>query len=165
MSGIFLLLGSNMGDRLSHLQKACDLLVSSDVQILRASSIYETAPWGKTDQQWFLNVVVEVQSSLPPEALLTLCLQVETDMGRIRSEKWAERLIDIDILYFDKEVTSSDVLEIPHPGIPSRKFTLMPLVELAADFSHPTLGKTQQQLLENVDDPLEVLHTKHTLTL
>jgi len=165
MSGIFLLLGSNQGDRHHHLQEACRLLSGEEIRVIRSSSVYETAPWGKRNQDWFLNVAVEIETNLLPAQLLTACQRVEQLMGRVRIEKWGERIIDIDILYYNGEHHTSETLEIPHPGIPSRRFTLMPLVEMAPDLFHPTLGKTQQQLLDLVEDPLEVVRTDHELAL
>ncbi len=165
MSGIFLLLGSNIDDRLEHLQRACNLLSGEKLHIVRSSSIYETAPWGKTDQQWFLNVALQIETDISAQELLLLCQQVESAIGRVRHEKWAERSIDVDILYYHHEILSSETLQIPHPGIPGRRFTLMPLVEIASEFFHPGLGKTQKQLLDVVEDPLEVTRTEYAISL
>lgn len=154
-----------MGDRLYHLREACRLITARGIEVLQYSSVYETAPWGKTDQQWFFNAAIEIATDLSPEQLLSTCQSIEREMGRLRVEKWGERIIDIDILYYHQEALSSASLEIPHPGIPSRRFTLMPLVEIAAHGLHPVLGKTQQVLLDHVDDPLDVFRTHHTLAL
>ena len=88
MSGIFLLLGTNQGDRRQQLQEACRLLANEDIQLLRSSSVYETAPWGKHNQDWFLNVAIEVATRLSPKQLLSACQKVEQLMGRVRIEKW-----------------------------------------------------------------------------
>ena len=101
MNGIYLLLGSNLGDRLGNLKKAEDLLEKAKIKVLNESSIYETEPWGKQDQPWFFNVVLQIETSLRPVELLEKCLEVELSMGRHRKEKWGERIIDIDILYYD----------------------------------------------------------------
>ena len=163
MNGIFLLLGSNKGDRLEQLQIACGLLKENGIRITDNSSVYETQPWGNESQAWFLNAVVKIETNNQPEELLAMCLQVELEMGRVRTEKWGERTIDIDILYFHDTVLESPNLYIPHPGIPSRKFTLIPLVEMSGGLLHPQRKVSQLELLANCDDPLEVKRTKLSL--
>ena len=156
MEGIFLLLGSNLGNRLKNLKQASTALEEKEIKILMKSSVYETAAWGKTDQQAFLNQVLRVDTSLEPNALLKVILEIELELGRIRKIKWGERLIDIDILYYHQYFLEEDNLKIPHPGIPERRFTLIPLVEICPDFQHPTLKLTQIKLLDNCKDNLEV---------
>lgn len=156
MEGIFLLLGSNLGDRLHSLKQANNALEEKGIKILTKSSVYETAAWGKTDQQAFLNQVLKVDTSLEPKALLKVILEIELELGRIRKIKWGERLIDIDILYYHQNFIDEDNLKIPHPGIPERRFTLIPLVEICPNFQHPTLKLTQYKLLDNCKDNLEV---------
>ncbi len=154
--GIYLLSGSNLGDKNANLEQAKTLIQSHIGSIERFSSVYETAAWGKTEQPSFLNQVIEISTSLSPGSLLNIALQIEQDMGRVRVEKWGERLIDLDILYYNDAVYSSSHLTIPHPGIPGRRFTLVPLVELAPGFIHPLLKKTNEVLLEECQDPLPV---------
>ncbi|SMG39579.1 2-amino-4-hydroxy-6-hydroxymethyldihydropteridinediphosphokinase [Marivirga sericea] len=156
MEGIFLLLGSNMGNRQKVLVKAIESLENNGITILKKSSVYETAAWGKTDQQAFLNQVLQVDTGHPPQKLLKLILAIELELGRIRKAKWGERLIDIDILYYHNFILKDDNLEIPHAGIPQRRFTLIPLVEINPDLVHPTMYKSQQELLDNCKDDLEV---------
>ena len=156
MQGIYLLLGTNLGDRESHLADAAKRLNDRGIQVLRSSSIYETAAWGIEDQPGFLNQVLEVVTVLDPAELLKAILEIEQDMGRIRVRKWGERLIDIDILYYHDQVIDTEALKVPHPGIPNRRFTLVPLVELDAKGLHPILYKSQELLLEECTDPLEV---------
>lgn len=156
MQGIYLLLGTNLGDRARNLAYARKLVGQGRVKVVRESAIYETAAWGLEDQPGFLNQVIEVETALEPEALLELILGIEQEMGRVRIRKWGERLIDIDMLYYHNKVIDLDALKLPHPGIPDRRFTLVPLVELAAEELHPVLHKTQQQLLEDCEDGLEV---------
>ena len=113
MNGIYLLLGSNMGDRAANLNEAARQLEEKEIKVLRASSLYETAAWGIEEQESFYNQVLEVSSSLSAEELLHTIMQIELDMGRRRIIKWGARLIDIDILYFRNEVYNSQRLTIP----------------------------------------------------
>jgi 2-amino-4-hydroxy-6-hydroxymethyldihydropteridine diphosphokinase len=152
----FLLIGTNIGQRAENIDKALRKIEKVVGDILGTSSIYESAAWGNENQDHFLNMVVKVETQLGPWELLEQILDIEKDMGRVRKEKWGERLIDIDILYFDEVVANSFDLEIPHPGIPERRFTLEPLKEIAPEKIHPKLKKTQQQLLEECPDQLWV---------
>ncbi|WP_422354778.1 2-amino-4-hydroxy-6-hydroxymethyldihydropteridine diphosphokinase [Roseivirga pacifica] len=156
MTSIYLLLGTNLGNKSANLQRAKELLTSHAIIIKKESKIYETAAWGNEDQPSFLNQVVEVDSNKSPQRILTLVNQIEEEMGRVRFEKWGERLIDIDILYFGSHEIQNEDLVIPHPEIQNRRFTLAPLAEMAPSFIHPILKKTQQELLDNCVDLLEV---------
>lgn len=165
MKGIFLLLGTNMGDRIGNLQQAVDLLQEQELTLTDYSSIYESAPWGDTNQGWFLNMVVRIETLLEPQQLLDICLQTEVKMGRKRLKKWGERLIDIDILYYDNMITTEPKLVLPHPGIAMRRFTLMPMTEMAAKETHPLLNMSQEKLLEICPDPLECIKSDFELHL
>ena len=156
MSGIYLLLGSNIGRRFKNLERARELIVSNGITIKKESKIYETAAWGNEDQEAFLNQVIEVETGKSPQRLLKITQQIENEMGRVRYEKWGKRLIDIDILYFKDLIFAEDDLSLPHPGIADRRFTLIPLVEIAPDMVHPELNKTQTELLDLCQDSLEV---------
>ena len=156
MQGIYLLLGTNLGDRKANLDRAIQLIDAKGITVIQTSSIYETAAWGIEDQPGFLNQVIRVGTQLPAERLLSILLAIELEMGRVRIQKWGERLIDIDILYYLDEVIDKEDLQVPHPGIPDRRFTLVPLVELDAEAMHPVLQKSQQELLEACKDELEV---------
>ncbi|GAA5044089.1 2-amino-4-hydroxy-6-hydroxymethyldihydropteridine diphosphokinase [Marivirga lumbricoides] len=160
MEGIYVLLGTNMGEREENLQQALQLLAQNNIQILKLSSIYETAAWGKTDQQPFLNQVIEVSTTFNPSQLLQALLGVEAKLGRVRKEKWGERLIDLDILYYNDLIINSPHLQIPHTGIVDRRFTLVPLKEIAPDFIHPVHLKTQTTLLSLCKDELPVKRLK-----
>lgn len=158
-----MLLGSNLGDRVDNLRSAERLLEESKIKTLNESSIYETEPWGKHDQCWFLNVVLQVETSVTPKELLDTCLNVEKEMGRKRIEKWGSRLIDIDILYYNEVVLLQDGLTIPHPEIATRKFTLVPMSELAPAFVHPNLNLSQTELLAKCTDELDCRLTEFRL--
>lgn len=163
MNGIYLLLGSNMGNRLEYLREAEQQLISKGIQIIDESSVYETEPWGKENQDWFLNVILQVETLKEPDVLLKLILEIEKSLGRIRKEKWGERCIDIDILYYHDHKVELENLIIPHKGIPNRKFTLVPLVEMCPLETHPTLSKTHMQLLADCSDELDCRLTDYKL--
>lgn len=156
MSGIYLLLGTNLGDRAANLAAARQGIGQLGIEIVQESGVYETAAWGKEDQAAFYNQVVHAHSTLAPAGLLSHLLELELQLGRKRLEKWGTRLIDIDILYYHDQVVQEEQLSIPHPGIPMRRFTLVPLVELAAQALHPVLQQTQEALLASCPDPLPV---------
>jgi len=165
MKGIFLLLGTNLGDKQANLQQAINLLKDNELAIVDYSSVYESAPWGDENQGWFLNMVLRIETFLEPHQLLKVCLGTEEQMGRKRIKKWGERLIDIDILYYDNLTEEQEGLTIPHPGIAVRKFTLLPLTEIAANEKHPLLNLSQSNLLEVCPDELECRKTEIQLDI
>ncbi len=154
--GIYLLLGSNMGDAFAHLNNAIEALKKLPIEVIKISSVYKTAAWGKTDQNPFFNQCLEIETELNPQDLLNKILQTELELGRIRIEKWAERIIDIDILYFGSEIIQSQNLQVPHPYLHNRRFTLVPLCEISSDFEHPLLKLSNAELLKNCEDLLDV---------
>ena len=156
MNNCYILLGTNLGDKLSNLQLAIRQIEENLGTISSASSVYETEPWGRTEQDSFLNQVLCIMTKLDPLETLASCLKIEKAMGRVRFEKWKERVIDIDILYFNDEIYTSPSLVIPHPEIQNRRFTLEPLVEISPDHVHPKLLKTNKKLLAICDDLLKV---------
>ncbi|WP_025765039.1 2-amino-4-hydroxy-6-hydroxymethyldihydropteridine diphosphokinase [Dyadobacter tibetensis] len=153
---LYLLLGSNLGDRQAVLSQASEEIVRAVGTIQKSSSLYETAPWGVTNQPAFLNQVLEVRTTLSPDAVLHSVLEIEQALGRVRFERWGARVIDIDILFFNDLVCHEARLTIPHPRLHERRFTLVPLAEIAPVLVHPLLGKTIQILLDETSDITEV---------
>ena len=147
-----ILLGSNLGDRLNNLTEAEASIKTFASSIELTSKTYQSTAWGKTDQPDFLNKVISIKTDLIPTELLKKLLETEQKLKRERLEKWGPRTIDLDLLFFDDLVYADDNLQIPNPGIASRRFTLIPLCEIYNDFPHPIYGVTLQQLLNNCTD-------------
>ena len=147
MKTAFLALGSNIGDREANLRDAVTRLESHEIHLLRRSSLYETAPQELLDQPWFLNAVVQVETSLFPMQLLARVREIERQMGRRRVTPKGPRNIDIDILFYGRTVIATAELEVPHPRIAQRRFVLEPLAEIAPEFRHPQTGKTANEML------------------
>jgi 2-amino-4-hydroxy-6-hydroxymethyldihydropteridine diphosphokinase len=152
----FILLGTNLGDRRANLFQAIDLLSCFVGDVVKESSIYETAPWGVSNQPNYFNQVIQFETDLDAEELLLTTQQIEEKMGREDKGKMLPRVIDIDILYIDNQIVNKSNLKIPHPEIPNRRFTLIPLVEIAPNFVHPALQKTNTDLLKLCKDTLAV---------
>ncbi|MFD2513461.1 2-amino-4-hydroxy-6-hydroxymethyldihydropteridine diphosphokinase [Pontibacter locisalis] len=160
MPKVYLLLGGNLGDRTTYLQQARESVAARVGGITDTSKIYETAAWGKTDQPNFLNQVLEVETDLSPDKVLQNINLIEHDLGRIRQEHWGSRVIDIDILFYGDLVLQTQRLTIPHPQLHLRRFTLLPLAEIAPGIEHPLLNKRVIQLLKECPDTLEVKELK-----
>ena len=153
MHHIFLGLGSNLGDRLSYIDEALNLIEDNGVKIIKKSTVYETESWGVSTDRLFLNLVCEIESDMAPFDLLRNLLSIEKKLGRERgNERYADRTIDIDVLFYDCLVLESKELTIPHPEIEKRRFVLVPLVEIAPDFIHPLLKTSLSEILEKCTD-------------
>src|SRR5690348_5814184 len=150
MKTAYLSLGSNVGDRESHLARAVERLAAEDTRVVRASSVYQTQPRDVVDQPWFLNQVVEIETSLMPMQLLTRTQKLERALGRVPTFDKGPRVIDIDILFFGSTVVATPGLDIPHPRLADRRFVLEPLAELAPEMRHPQTGKTVKEMLGQV---------------
>jgi 2-amino-4-hydroxy-6-hydroxymethyldihydropteridine diphosphokinase len=146
----YLGLGTNLGDRLENLRAAANALLPN-VKVLRESPVYETAPWGYTQQPAFLNQVVEIETRLTPFKLLAYVKAVEVWLGRTPNFRYGPRLIDIDILLYDDLVLQTPELIIPHPHLTERAFVLVPLADLAPDLKLPNTEQTIRELLLNCD--------------
>lgn len=151
--GVFLGLGSNQGDRWVRLTAALEGLGARGARPLRSSPLYRTEPVGGPPQPEFLNLVVEVETSLEPRELMELAHQVETEGGRHRpAERWGARPLDVDLLLFGDRVIAEDGLRVPHPRLHRRRFVLIPLADLAPELLHPVLGRSIRDLLDACPD-------------
>ena len=151
MAAVLLGLGSNQGDRVTNLRAAIRRLPPS-VTVERVSALYETAPWGVTDQSVFLNAALLGETSLSPVELLYHVKQIEQYVGRRPGERWGPRILDIDILYYDDILLDTPDLQVPHPRIAERAFALCPLADLAPDLADPRSGKSVRDMLASVGD-------------
>jgi len=156
MNQAYLLTGGNEGNRLSHLLQAITNIEKYCGEITVRSSLYESAAWGKTDQPDFLNQTLLLQTRLTAQNLMRTILDIEKKMGRKRVRQYGPRTIDIDILFFNDEIIDEPSLIIPHPQIQNRRFTLVPMNEIAPGLIHPVLHKSIHRLLQECADPLDV---------
>ncbi len=156
MNKAYLLLGSNLNNPKENLLQALGFLSEKLGTITRLSSLYQTGAWGNTQQPDFINQVIVVNTIFPATQCIDIILAIEQDMGRVRTKKNAPRLIDIDILYFNKEIIDLPHLVVPHPAIQLRRFVLIPLNELSPGFVHPLLNQNNLELLKNCEDQLNV---------
>jgi len=156
MNKVYLLIGGNMGSRQGYLEQATQLINAKAGNVVKESSIYETAAWGNTDQPSFLNRALEIHTRCQPDELMNILLSIEEEMGRKRMEKYGPRIIDIDILFFNDDIVDSPLVTIPHPQVHNRRFALEPMNEIAPGLVHPKFHKTISQLLIECPDPLPV---------
>jgi len=160
MSIAYIGLGSNIGDRIGYIQQAYKLLADTDgIEIMNTSSLYETEPVGFTEQEWFINAVIEAKSTLKPNELMHQCQRIERQLGRNRlsnEPQWSARTIDLDILLYENEIIAKNNLQIPHPRLHQRAFALVPLLELVPDLVHPVINKTILEIHNDLPNPEEV---------
>lgn len=156
LNSAYLLLGSNLGNKLQHIKKAIFLLQKNCGNILQQSSLYETAAWGHTQQPAFINQCILLKTKYSAEELIFKILSIELKMGRVRTINMGPRVIDIDIILFNNEIIDTPNLQVPHPRMHLRKFVLTPLAEIAGDIQHPLEKKSITQLLKNCPDNLDV---------
>jgi len=162
MPHVYLGIGANLELRILHCYQAIyQLRKSASVCVVDRSSFYETEPFGYEEQNWFINLVLKIQTELSPRDLLRLTQEIEKNLGKDTPFKWGPRTIDIDILLYEDEQISEPDLIIPHPLLHLRKFVLSPLVEIAPDLRHPVLGKTMRELLHVCPDQKEVRNIEY----
>jgi 2-amino-4-hydroxy-6-hydroxymethyldihydropteridine diphosphokinase len=165
----FIGLGSNEGDRLGFVQQAMQLLKDHpNIEVVECSSLYETEPVGREYVEWFVNAVAAIETNLPPRELLEVCQELEMRLTRIAGADSPEvfhdtadgkvkaRIIDLDILFYGEDRVDTPALKVPHPYIDRRAYALVPLLEIAPDWVHPTNGKTVTQLHEQLAAPEQV---------
>ena len=153
---VYISLGSNLGDRAATLEHAIAAMDSARIHVARQSPFYLTEPVGAPGQGWFLNAVVEAETSLLPLQLLHALLKIERELGRRRITPHGPRTIDLDLLFYGSAVIRSQELEVPHPRLIERRFVLVPLARIAPEFRHPILHKSIAQLLAETPDRSEV---------
>lgn len=153
---VYIALGSNVGDRAAMLERAMAAMNSAGIRVSRQSSFYVTEPVDAPGQAWFLNAVVQAETSLLPLQLLHALLRIERELGRRRIAPHGPRTIDLDILFYGSSVIRSKELQVPHPRLLERRFVLVPLAQIAPEFRHPVLHKSVTQLLAETPDRSEV---------
>ncbi len=162
----YLGLGSNIGNRIGYIRRSLVALSRlPKTKVTKVSSLYETEPYGKKEQPWFINIVVEVSTELGPLELFKKCKSIENKLGRQKREKWAEREIDIDILLYDEIIFSTPELQIPHPDMHNRRFVLIPLSEIAPNIIHPVFKKSVSELLIECKDTTKIIHIPEKIDL
>ncbi|MEW6615407.1 MAG: 2-amino-4-hydroxy-6-hydroxymethyldihydropteridine diphosphokinase [Thermodesulfobacteriota bacterium] len=151
-------LGSNQGDKIKYCNEAIkEISKYKGNLILDRSSFYRTEPWGKEDQDWFINCVIKLQTLLGAPELFKVLQKIETKLKRVKRDRWGPRTIDLDILFFNNEVINKPEVRIPHSMIQARKFELVPLSEICPELIHPVLNKSVMELLEETKDDKEVI--------
>lgn len=159
MKTAYICVGSNLGDRIGYVQQANNLLnYTEGISVVTSSSLYESEPVGNKAQEWFINAVLQVETTLSAKELLAVCMRIENQLGRVRDPENpdGERTLDLDILFYEKEVISGENLQIPHPKVHERAFALVPMLEVNPDFIHPVFNKTIFELHNDLEEPEEV---------
>jgi 2-amino-4-hydroxy-6-hydroxymethyldihydropteridine diphosphokinase len=158
MKTAFIGIGSNMSDPHRNCLDAVDRIGRIDnCEIISESSLYLTAPVGVQDQEWYINSAVSITTGLSAQDLMKRLLEIEADMGRVRTTKWGPRVIDLDILLFGQDIIDDILVKVPHPMMHLRKFVMAPMAELAPDLIHPGLGKTIMELLKEIPDDGQIV--------
>jgi len=158
---LYLLLGSNLGEKKKQLDEAMDLIPEMIGPVTKQSSLYETEPWGFSSEEFFLNRALQIWTSFSPEEVMQKIGQIEKTFGRERSGSgYSSRTMDIDILFYDDLVLDQDTLKIPHPRMQDRRFVLVPLDEIAHEMIHPVFRKTIGDLLRDCTDSGDVRELK-----
>ena len=156
-----LMLGGNLGDVKSNFEIALLELKTDQGSVFKQSSLYQSDPWGDTDQPPFLNQAIWYKTSLEPDKLLEMVLEIENKLGRVRNRKNGPRIMDIDILLIDNQIINQNNLIVPHPRMHLRRFNIMPLAELIPEWIHPVLGKSMLDLMELCEDQSAVFKINH----
>jgi len=161
MKGVYIGLGSNLGDPEAQIRAAITALNECDeVSVIAQSSLYSSPPMGPQDQPDYINAVVEIDTTLFAHDLLNQLQHIEQQQGRVRERHWGERIIDLDMLVYGNNILDDDRLQVPHPGMTSRSFVLYPLAEIAPDLNIPSMGKIEQLLKDCPRNGLEQMETK-----
>jgi 2-amino-4-hydroxy-6-hydroxymethyldihydropteridine diphosphokinase len=153
---VLLSLGSNLGNKIEQLHQAIRYLHNETGNVTNVSSAYKTAPWGKASTNSYMNQAVILETTLTPSKLLQSIQEIENRLGRIRTEKWGDRTLDIDIVFYDQSTISVPELSIPHSELANRRFVLLPANEIAPNWKHPIWGKTISELLNECSDTTAV---------
>ncbi|MCM1339527.1 MAG: 2-amino-4-hydroxy-6-hydroxymethyldihydropteridine diphosphokinase [Muribaculaceae bacterium] len=156
MAIVYLSLGSNKGDRIGFVQQAASLLGADEgITIVRSSAFYETEPWNINTSTWFVNAVIEIKTTYSPQELLKTCQRIEKQLGRTpkTTPDYEDRTIDIDILFYNKDIIREENLIIPHKYVHLRAFTLVPMMELNSEYIHPELHKNIIEMHSDLENP------------
>ena len=157
MATAYLCLGSNQGDRIGFIQQATSLIKMNDgISVVTTSSFYESEPWGMQSETWFVNAVMQINTELDPYELLVALKLIEKQLGRTnktQNKEYSDRNIDIDIIFYENESIEDEDLTIPHAHFHERAFMMVPMLEIAQDYIHPTLNKTVTKLYDELENP------------
>lgn len=156
MAIVYLSLGSNKGDRIGYVQQAAGLIGADEkISIVRTSAFYESEPWNMNTKSWFVNAVIEIKTKYSARELLEVCQRIEKQLGRENktSQTYEDRTIDIDILFYNKDIINEENLIVPHKYVHLRAFTLVPMLELNSEFEHPVLHKTIVEMHNDLENP------------
>jgi 2-amino-4-hydroxy-6-hydroxymethyldihydropteridine diphosphokinase len=158
MKTAYIGIGSNIGDSQRNCHEAVERIGASDgCRVISVSSLYLTEPLGVEAQEWYINGVVSISTAMPARDLLKSLLQIEADMGRVRTVKWGPRVIDLDILLLGQDIVDETAVKIPHPMMHLRKFVMAPMADLAPEVVHPVLRKTMTELFMEIADGGEII--------